>query len=48
MEAAMRVWFFSISHWGMVRIVPDEHESYWEHIWWMNADARGTWSEGLG
>lgn len=33
---------FSISHWGMFRLYPEYLQSYWDSVWWMNADGRGT------
>lgn len=36
-------WFIlSISHWGMVPLYCEAYQSYWDHVWWMNADVRGA------
>jgi hypothetical protein len=38
----MGTWLFSISHWGMFPIEPDWHQSYWDHLWWLNSGYQGA------
>jgi hypothetical protein len=33
---------FSISHWGMIEIDYAQFQSYWDFVWWANADERGA------
>jgi hypothetical protein len=35
--------YLSISHWGLFGLHMDEYESYWNFVWWGNADARGAY-----